>query len=168
MRICLGSYKNLLLVEEKTNMVFSLNKKRVVTNIIILFALMLFLYVLLPNNYALLGATIPLSLMAVSLFKLRESRFYEINNDSLLYRLNDRQVIIPLAALNRIKRHTLFGAGLYTQYFVHFEGYDYELSEDYINQQGKSIVKVLTTDYKLNVETVRGLKLVVKVKKADQ
>ena len=51
---------------------------------------------------------------------------------------------------------------------TNFEGYDYEVSEDYINQQGKSIVKVLTTDYKLNVETVRGLKLVVKVKKAEK
>jgi hypothetical protein len=96
-----------------------------------------------------------------------EERSYMIENDTLMYTYKGRLVSIPLNEAAKIKKHTIFKMDLYTQYFAYFEGYEYELLKQYVNFQGRSIVEVLVNDYKLSVESVPWIRLVVKVKKED-
>ena len=146
-------------------MVFKLNKKRITTNTLALMTFMVFMYVLLPYWYGLMVNTVPMSLIIVNVFRFRERRFYQIIECGLLYSLSGNEVLVPRTALKVIKKHSLLKVGLYNQYFFDYEGFTYELYEDYINEDGESIVKVLVNDWNTKVERVQGLKLVIKVKK---
>lgn len=148
-------------------MLFELSKKRITKRIIILLALTAISITLsyqLPYRVLLLMNQIPISFIIVNVFRLREKRSYDITDEILVYHLNQNTVRIPLQELSTIRNYSPFGMGIYNQYLIEYEGYYYEVYEDYENLKGESLVEILTNDYELIVRQFKGMKFALKVK----
>ncbi|WP_430883358.1 hypothetical protein [Fusibacter sp. JL216-2] len=88
------------------------------------------------------------------LYRIWIKKEYEISRNILCICDRKTKVEIPISAIKRINRHQVlisksntFVVGNTFQYFIEFQGCDYELDGSYKNENGKSIVEILTKKY---------------------
>lgn len=157
-------------------MKFQLNRKKAVIKMIISLVVLLCLeYAILPATLSLLiPMFIGIGVSHIYMSLKKYSEVYIITNDTLV--MEKAELEIPLSEIHEIVRRyspmlkclDIFGIGFGYQYFLTFEGYDYELMKDHVNNEGESINTVLHQKFEKEYRDVKKLKLAVKIKKEDE
>lgn len=156
-------------------MKFQLDKKKVILRpMFVVLAVMLFdrLMSSMDLSFLIVFSTSMGICLTYSTLK-NQSEVYRLTQDALVFEKAD--IEIPLTAIKEIvRKHApllhysgVTGEGIGYQYFVEYEGYEYELMTACKNKDGKSVSEVLHKHYQKNYRDEKGLKLIVKTKKED-
>lgn len=157
-------------------MEFKLNKRKVILRPILIVSMVLVLEHLMTSLNLSFLRTFALTMGVTYTYSTlrNQSEVYKLSGEALI--LEKAGVEIPLTEIDEIMRmyiplfhySGITSEGMGYQYFVKFEGYEYELRTACRNKQGESVNEVLHKEFQKEYRDVKGLKLAVRTKNINK